>query len=72
MAPNFIMLAARTTGRLGPLEIAAHIKNIIENNVDKVYHFSPSLRLGLKRPTEVRAVGSANSPPFFYSKKKDL
>ena len=36
MPPNSMMTAAWTTGRTGPLKIAALIKNILENNVDKV------------------------------------
>jgi len=36
MPPNFIILAAWTTGRLGPLIVTTLFKNVLENNVDKV------------------------------------
>jgi len=36
MPPNFIMLAAWTTGRPGPVKIAPLSQNILENNVNKV------------------------------------
>jgi len=36
MTPNRVMTAAWTTGRTGPLKITPLIKNVLEDNVDKV------------------------------------
>lgn len=71
MPPNLIMPAAWTTGRPGPLEIASLIKNILEKNVDKVYHnYAPLLRSGLTRPTVVGATRFADFIALFLFQKK--